>query len=216
MIVIPLASLAFDPKLAVVWVFIADNFASIPMLLPAFRSCRWREVLPLFVGAALCVPLGVLVLKAVDANLLRWVICGVIFITVALLGLGVRYQRRLPWQGSVGVGGLSGLAGGAIGIGGPPVVLLWLGSQDNPAQMRANLIAFFGLSTVATAATFILSGLVTGPRVIEGLLLAPAYGIALLVGTRLFRRASDAHFRYVALAICGAAAFVGLPIWQRA
>jgi uncharacterized membrane protein YfcA len=215
MIFVPLASLAYDPKLAVMWLFVADNVASLPMLAPAFRLWRWREVMALVVGAAVCVPLGVQLLKVVDSTVLRWLICGVILLTVALLALGVRYQRRLPWPGSVGVGGLSGLAGGALGIGGPPVVLLWLGGQDNAAQMRANLVAYFALLTLATGASFILSGLLDGARFVEGLLLAPLYGLPLLLGVRVFSHAGDAHFRLAALAICAGAALLGLPVWQR-
>ena len=213
MLFMPLASLAYDPKLAVVWIFVSDVVASLPMLFPAFRSWNWREVLPLSAGAMLVVPFGVEILKAVDPVALRWAMSGAILVTVALLATGVRYEGRLPWQGSVGVGALSGLTGGAIGMAGPPVVLLWLGGRDHAGQMRANLIAYFGLLALVRGLSLTYTGLMAGPQVIEGILLIPAYGLPLALGTRLFARASDRYFRYGALGICAAAALMGLPVW---
>src|SRR5438105_3124014 len=97
MIFVPLASLAYEPKLAIVWAVMADNFVSWPMLPPAFRACRWREILPMAAGAAVGTPLGVQILRTVDPTILRWVLCGAILATVLLLARGVRYQGRLKW-----------------------------------------------------------------------------------------------------------------------
>lgn len=214
MIFVPLASAVYEPKLAIVWAIMADNFVSWPMLPAAFRTCRWREILPMAAGAGIATPLGVQALQLVDAHVLRWVLCIAILMTVVLLARGLRYQGHLSWPGSVGVGGLSGLAGGAIGISGPPVVLLWLGGQDDARQARANLIAYFGLLTVTTTVSWILAGLITPARLTESLLLAPFYGLPLLIGARFFARSSESHFRYGALLICGTAAVVGLPFWR--
>src|SRR2546428_11707369 len=85
MIFVPLASLAYEPKLAIVWVIMADNLVSWPMLPPAFRKCRWREILPMAAGAAVGTPVGVLILRTVDPDVLRWVLCSAILATVVFL-----------------------------------------------------------------------------------------------------------------------------------
>ena len=214
MIFVPLASAAYEPKVAIVWAIMADNLVSWPLLPPAFKKCHWREIIPMVAGAAIGTPLGVQALRVVDSDVLRWVLCVAILATVVLLAGGLGYRGRLSWPGSVGVGGLSGLAGGAIGISGPPVALLWVGGQYDARQARANLIAYFGLLAVATTASWLMAGLITPARLVESLLLAPLYGLPLLLGTRFFARSTDAHFRYGALLICTTAALIGLPVWR--
>jgi uncharacterized membrane protein YfcA len=214
MVFVPLASLAYEPKLAVVWLFVMDNIASLPMLRPAFRTWPWREVLPLCIGAAVGTPVGVYLLASTDAEILRWLLCGGILITVGLMLAGFRLTGNLPWHGNVAVGGLSGLGAGAMGLSGPPVVLLWLNGTRSAATARANIVAYFALLTIAVSASLILSGLITSARVVEGLLLVPAYGLPLLVGMWAFPRTSDRHFRTAALVLCGFAALAGLPLWR--
>lgn len=46
MIFVPVAGAIYEPKIAVVLLFIFDGLATAPMLVPAFRRCIWREVLP--------------------------------------------------------------------------------------------------------------------------------------------------------------------------
>src|SRR3546814_10777361 len=71
MMFMPVASLLFEPKLAAVWLFVADDVAALTMLPAALRRCVWREVLPLAAGAVLAVPAGVALLVLVDAELMR-------------------------------------------------------------------------------------------------------------------------------------------------
>src|SRR5262245_15613728 len=143
MVFVPLASLVYDPKLVVVWLFVMDNVASLPLLPPAFREWRWREVLPLLVGGSIGAPLGVYLLVTTDVDALRWILCTAILITVGLMSAGVRFEGNLPWPGSVLVGSLSGIGGGAMGLSGPPVVLLWLNGTRSAATARANIVVFF-------------------------------------------------------------------------
>lgn len=106
------------------------------------------------------------------------------------------------------------MGGGATGLSGPPVVLLWVGGQDNAPQVRANLVAYFCLLTPASVASLVVSGLITRTRLIEALLLAPAFALAALAGTWMFARASDRLFRHAAFLLCAFAALAGLPLWR--
>lgn len=214
MVFMPVASLAYEPKLAAVWLLAADTIASSSMLPDAVRRCVWREVLPLAAGAIAAIPFGVILLVVADADAIRWIICAVILIVVALMAQGWRYKSRLGPAATLGTGALAGLSGGTTGLSGPPVVLLWLGGQGNAATVRANLVAFFFITAMAMAAAYWWQDLLTGESLSGAILLTIAYWLPLWIGSHLFRRSSEQQFRYAALALCAFAAIAGLPLWR--
>lgn len=214
MVFMPIASLAYEPKLAAVWLLAADTIASLSMLPDAVRRCVWREVLPLAAGAICAIPFGVYLLVVADADVIRWVICIVILVVVALMARGWRYERRLGPAATLGTGLLAGLSGGTTGLSGPPVVLLWLGGQGNAATVRANLVTFFFITAMAMVASYWWKGLFTAASLSGAVLLVAAYWLPLWIGSRLFQRSSESQFRIAALALCAFAALAGLPLWR--
>lgn len=214
MMFMPVASLLYEPKLAAVWLFIADDVAALAMLPAALRRCVWREVLPLSLGAVIAVPFGVALLVVIDADVMRWTICLLILVAVLLMASGWRYRGRLGLPATLGTGALAGFTGGAAALPGPPVVLLWLGGQGDAATIRANLVVFFGFTAVAAGFAYWGNGLFTAASLLGSLPLVPAYLLPIWLGSRLFARASEAQFRRVALLLCAFAALAGLPLWR--
>lgn len=215
MIFLPLAGMVVPPEVAVPLLFVADNLATLHITLPSFRRCVWPEILPLAAGASLTIPLGVALLVSVDPEAMRWAISLLILAAVAVLASGWRLQRALPLYGTAAVGGLAGLAGGAASLYGPPLILFWLGGRSGATQVRENIYAVFGLLAVVAGVTQWLNGLLTLEVLQEAVTLLPVYLLATLAGARLFRRASDGHYRWVALGLCAVVALAGLPLWQK-
>lgn len=214
MMFMPIASLVYEPKLAAILLFIADDIAALAMLPDALRRCVWAEVLPLGISAVIAVPFGVALLVIADADVMRWVICLAILLAVGLMAAGVRYRGRLSLPATIGTGALAGLSGGAAALPGPPVVLLWLGGQGEAATVRANLVVFFGFTATASGLAYWWNGLFTAESLLMSLPLIPAYLLPLSIGTRLFARSSERQFRMVALSLCAFAALSGLPVWR--
>lgn len=214
MMFMPIASLAYEPKLAAILLFIADDVAALAMMPDALRRCVWREVLPLGLSAVVAVPFGVALLVIADADVMRWTICLLILLAVGLMALGWRYRGRLGLPATMVTGALAGLSGGAAALPGPPVVLLWLGGQGGAATVRANLVVFFGFTALASGLAYWWNGLFTPDSLLMSLPLIPAYLLPLSLGSRLFARASERQFRLVALALCAFAALSGLPLWR--
>ncbi len=215
MIFVPVASVIYEPKIAVVLLFIFDGLITTPMLMPAFRRCVWREVLPLTVGATVAVPIGVRILLVAEPLLLRWLISALVLAGVAVMASGWRYRRAPSLGASAAVGGLSGLAGGIASLYGPPVILFWLGGPGDAGTVRANVFAFLGLATVVGGVTYALNGMFTLPLLQIALLLVPVFGLATGIGNRLFAGASERQFRILAFLLCAAVAVAALPLWQR-
>ncbi len=107
---------------------------------------------PLFLGAVIMLPLGMLLLKHLDAEVLRKATAIVLLLVVVLMAAGTRLARRRTVTGSAGIGALSGLMCGSIGLSGPPIALFWLDTSIQPAVSRANIIVYTGLMTFAVIA----------------------------------------------------------------
>jgi len=215
MIFVPVAGAIYEPKIAVVLLFIFDGLTTTPMLVPAFRRCVWREVLPLTVGAAVAVPVGVRILLVAQPLLLRWLISAMVLAGVVLMAGGWRYRRAPSLAVSAAIGGVSGLAGGIASLYGPPVILFWLGGPGDARTVRANVFAFLGLATVISGVTYALNDMFTLPLLQIALLLTPLYGLATWIGSRLFAAASERQFRILAFLLCGGVAVASVPLWQR-
>src|SRR3546814_16813202 len=107
-------------------------------------------------------------LVAVDPQAMRWAISLSILLAVGVLASGWRLKRALSTAGTAAVGGLSGLAGGAAALYGPPLILFWLGGSAGAAQVSDNIYAIFGLLAVVVGLTLWLHGMPTlaGPAAI--------------------------------------------------
>lgn len=213
MIYVPVVSALYGPQSAVVSVLLLDGLATLPLTWQARRLWRWREVMPLALGAMLFVPVGAQLLVYADPLSVRWLVSLMILGLIAVLAAGWRYERALPVPVTAAVGGLSGVVGGLAGLPGPLVVLFCLGGRTPIMVLRANLFVFFTLIGLATAASYAVSGLFTPSRLTLGVVMLPLYALALTAGARLARRVREKTFRTVALTLCALAALLGLPLF---
>lgn len=214
LVFMPVAGAILGPATASPILFLVDSLVSLPVILPAFSRCRWRDVAPLSAGAALTVPIGVGILAGANPLILRWIISLAIVVAVAALASGWRYRGESSPPLAFGVGTVSGFIGGLANLYGPPIVLFWLGGQSQAPIVRANIFAYSGMMVVVAGTALWFNGLF-GERVLMlAFALLPVYAIALWAGTRAFRHASDSLFRWIALVLCGVAALAGLPVWD--
>jgi uncharacterized membrane protein YfcA len=213
MVFVPIASALYSPEQAVVLLFLTDSVVSLPLLPPAFKRCIWREVAPLTIGAALLVPVGVKLLLIADPIAMRWAISLLVLSFTGLMAGGWRYVASPSVPVTVAVGGAAGLAGGMASLYGPPVILFWLGGQQDVPTVRANILAFLGLITVVSAATYVANGMITRTSLVTAAALMPLYALGIFLGARCFGLASERAFRLLALTLCWLIALGTLPIW---
>ncbi len=209
---IPLAGALYDSKTAILILWTIDALGTLPVLPPHLRSARWPEVVPLAVGGVATLPVGVWVLTHGDPIWLRWAVSVMVLASTLALASGWRYHRAASRGMTLAVGGLAGFTNGAVGIGGPPVVLFWLSGQANAAQARSNIFAFFAVTTLTSLAAYLWQGIFTLPLFVMGLILTPFYGVAVYAGGRIFQRTGDRGFRQAAFWLCAIAAILGIPI----
>jgi uncharacterized membrane protein YfcA len=199
MVLSPLYSLIYGPVQAVATVMLLESLVTLQLLPAVVSSTRWREIGPMGLVACVMIPLGGFILLAADPDIMRRVIGGAVLVFVLIMLRGWRYHgpRRLPI--SLGVAAVSGTMVSSVGIGGPPVLLYWLSGPDAAQQNRANIISYFAIISIGVLATFVINGTIVIETVWRAAVLAPFFLISAHVGSRLFRRSSEALYRRVAL-----------------
>lgn len=212
MIFVPLASAVIGPRTAVPILFLMDAVMALPLIPSAFRLGDRREVLTMSLGAMVGVPLGIAVLTGLDPIAFRWAIVVVVFSLLALLVSGWRYRGRPKPALTVGVGVVAGLFSGAAQVGGPPVVAYWLGGVIPARIVRANIIFYFAVATALSAVGYVWSGLITGTVMLPAAVIAPAYGLGLFLGSRVFGLADEAVFRRICFSMIAVATLLSMPL----
>lgn len=212
MVFIPVASATLGPVVAAPVLLVADLVMAIPLLRPALAHCSLTDIKRVALGALIGFPVGVQILTSTDPTVVRWTTSLLILCALAVMISGWRYQGEHSPPITTGVGLTSGIMSGLAQMGGPPVVIYWLGTDMAPARIRANLIIYFALLTVFGLFLFAAKGLVTARVVWLAAAAAPGYGIGIWAGTRLFPFASERTFKRIAFALIALAAVVGLPL----
>jgi uncharacterized protein len=215
LIYIPLISAIYDPKIAAATLLLIDTASGVPFGIHAFPRCDWRDVFPLTLASIIMVPLGTLLLLAVDPVALRWFIGVFVLSIVPVLASGWRYHGKPKLPIGLGVGALAGITNGAVQIAGPPVILYWLGGAIKAKTARANMIVFFAVLGSAACVSYFFEGLFTREPLALALLLGIPYTILFMMGAFSFHRASETFYRSIAYAIILISAFVSLPVFDR-
>lgn len=201
MVKAPVLALLYGPPIAVALMSIMEVPALPQVFRTALRETTWRRVIPLAVPAVVAIPLGTWVLTHADPELLRRVISGTVIVLVAVMASGRMPLIRKRTRNDGIAGFAAGFLGASTGIGGPPLILYFLGTGEAARRVRGDLFGFFFISSVTGLISFAAYGLITPLTVTIGLLLAPFYMGGMWLGGRIFPLASERTFRRVALAL---------------
>lgn len=167
---------------------------------------RWRETVWLTVARYVTLPVGVwllVLLAGQTLGLAKQVIGVALALVVAVQWVArVRPRARVHWAWTPIAGGLSGLMAGAIGMGGPPLVL-WVMAHDWPSRRsRAFLWVLFLLVMPPQVALLVWQ---FGWPVVQalgvGLAAAPLVLAGAHVGEKLGERLNRRRLRQVALVL---------------
>ena len=140
----------------------------------------------MLIAMAVCVPIGNLLLFAMEPNLIRRIIGWLIVGASVLILSGWRYRGPQGVGASAITGVISGLINGFVGLGGPPLVIYMLALKQTAAVQRANILVFMAITSVLILGSTFVSGGVTTEAGILGVLTAPFLWIGGWLGARLF------------------------------
>lgn len=214
LVFLPVAVALVPPELAVA-AFSLSALSSLVTVVPrAWTSIDRRAVGVLLIAAMAGFPFGIWALRTWDETVIRWLVSGVVLVTLAALVAGWRMKTAPTTGARIGVGAATGVIGGATGLTGPVVILFNLGAGAPALVTRANTLVFLTLSSVLLLPQLWLQGLLRVEALWLGLVLVAPYALGNRLGQALFDPGREGLYRWVAYAIIAAAAVAGLPIWS--
>ena len=202
MVATPIALLAIaDPQTAVIVVNSAGVSAGVLIAIQARKDVPYREIVPIAVAGALGVPIGVLILKYADPNIIR---IGIATLILLLAALSLKeFQGEIPYARVLGIvaGFAVGITLAAFAVGGPLIVLFLLARNLRRQSVRGAMAFFLLVISVIGLGSYAFAGLYTAERLtLIAIVLVPAF-IGFGLGGLLIRHMNERIFRYVVLGI---------------
>jgi len=172
------------------------------------REIAWRQVLTLFLGIAVGIPVGAWMLHIGDPSILLPVLGGLLVVVGSLFLAGRGWRpRRLPSWAAPPVGLVSGILTGLFGTGGPPLIFYYQLSGAEKRVFRGNLMAIFMLMTLVRVPSYAALGLITPPRFWSSAAVFPAVLLGAVIGHHVHISLDERTFRRLvsaALVLIGA------------
>ncbi len=168
-----------SPVAAIVLLTIYTTVLVLAVLVPVWRDFQLSSVLDLLAGTIVGTPLGVWILSALSITTLKRLIGATLVVIVLLEWARIRPRQLVGRGWGVGAGLLAGVAGGAVGTPGPPVILYATTQGWSPRTFKANLQAFFFVNQVIILVGYWWAGLVND----EVLRLSVSFAVPAACGT---------------------------------
>ena len=214
MIFLPMAALVLEPVWAVLALIGMDIFSPLPAVRRAARDSKWRDLGLLLAATAVMVPVGLWTLTQISPETYRYGVSAISLALVACLVLGLRYRSEPTVPLMVAAGGASGFLGGAAGLPGPPVIILYMASHASVARVRATTLLFLVGFDFLFLGTFFATGRFEPTPFLLGLCLGLPGAAGVWLGQLIFDPAREALYRNIAYGVVTCAALLGLPIWD--
>ena len=167
------------PDLVPVPMVLAGGLLSVLALLREPAEADWAGVGWALLGGLPGAALGALAVATLPATLFLIVVAGSVLVCVALSA--IRWTPRPTASGLLVAGLVSGVAGTAASIGGPPVALLYQG-EPGP-RVRATMAAYFTGATAQSVLALLVAGQVTARALGAAALLLPFLAVGFLLSS---------------------------------
>ncbi len=198
--------LLFLPQAVPGPVLFASGLLTILMLFREHPSVRRADLRWSLGGRVVGTGVALAVLVVVPASALSALFGGLILVAVALTASGL--HPGLTPRTLVGAGMASGFLATTIGIGGPPMALIY--QRETGPSIRATLSAFFLVGTILSLAGLHYVGHFGVPELWIGVLMLPGIGLGFLASRRLAGVLDRGFIRPAILVISGVTALVAL------
>lgn len=184
---------------------------------------RWKAALPLALAQWVSLPLGLAAMELLSSGGPGRVKQGVGVVLLAVLTMRLRADPRprdaVPRSITLAAALSSGFLSGAVGMGGPPLVLLALAQRLSPDRYRAYLWEqFLMITPVQLAVLTARFGMASLTAFATGFVLAPALFLGTFAGRAISARWDSARLARAAIAMLYLLAILSMlaPFLERA
>lgn len=175
--------------------------ASLVMLRHGWGGADMKTALTLVWGSAIGLVIGLSITTNIDVILSqRIALC--MLIGLALLQLTkIRIPHLASQSGTIATGLIAGITTGLAGVGGMVVALYILARNDEPAKMRATLVAFLFVSSSIGMMTHLWFGTMNTTSTLRGFAFVLPCILGVLLGQRLFTPRFQPYYRPACLTL---------------
>lgn len=202
MTAVPFLMLFFIPKYAVILSVVISFFSAFMLFMKIKKDTQWKLVKTFLLGAIMGLPFGIIIQNIFNVTMLK----AIISIIICLLSLSMLFDVKfniksdhLKWK--VGVGSISGILTGSMGLPGPPIVLFLSCIEMTKEKFKATVIAFFALVYLSTIVLYAFSGSLTPNIFVMGISYIPFAYLGINIGKKLFNKISQHKFKKMVLAL---------------
>ena len=212
-------SLIYPPAQIIPSIFMLEIAASIHLLPGLWRDIHWRSLVPLVIGTGIGMPIGLMFLTGIPTAPMQIALGLFVLVVTCLLWQGFAFKTMPGNIISTAAGLAAGVANGAFGIGGPPVILFYFASPAGNVVGRATLVTYFLLSDLLGLVFLSRENLVTSDTMLRTLMFLPALLAGVWLGARSFKNADPIVFRKWVLALLALLAIISagkgiLGLWN--
>jgi uncharacterized membrane protein YfcA len=200
LVAMALLPLLIGIKLASAFVSFCGLAIFATLTIPLRKNIAWKTLLPLLVGAAPGVPIGIYGLINLPEPLLLKILAGFIlsYVIFALI-TQKREHFHLDRRWGYLAGFIGGIISGALSAGGPPVIMYCDSLDLGKRGFKATLQVYFVLMVLYKIPMFYLAGLLTHELWRTLLYYSPFVAAGTAGGMVLFQRLSELWFRRIVL-----------------
>ena len=178
LITIPILSYFYSPIFAMVFNIAIEIPATIYLTYVGSKSCRFKEISPMFFTMMLTIPIGTIFLVSVNEQLIKIIMSILVIFFVVLIATGWKLKAAVTNYVLTISGVISGLMQGATGMGGPPYATVLLSKGDNDEVTRGNILIMSTGIVISAIISLYYFNLFTRELLLTGLITSPLYILA--------------------------------------
>ena len=161
------------------------------------KKFKLSQIVQLFIGSIIGIPVGVIALQYVDEYILK-IILALILVSYSIFALrGKIPQFILPRYTGYIFGFFSGLFGSSLNTNGPPVIVYTSLQNWDKDEIIVTLQGFFMTSGAVIILSHAINGFITWDIFMYFLLLIPVLGAGFLIGSFIYKRLPLEIFRKI-------------------
>lgn len=197
---VPLLSVVIEPRDAIVVALTLATFTNGYQAWTGRREADRGVAGRLLAGAAVGLPVGLLVFLRADERVLGAIIGAAVLVAVVVIGAGLDLRRAGPGLDVVG-GVLSGAMTMSAGVNGPPLVFVLQARRFEPAAFRATITTVFFVLDVVSVGVFTATGDLDGEVVVTVAAALPGLALGAAAGLAVRRHLDPRRFRALVLVL---------------
>ena len=141
---------------------ILSTIVSALIVFSTFKNINWKNLIFPLIGSFVFNYLAITFVKNANNQFLILLLgIALVLLSTYFFFFSTKIKIRPSWYTGLLAGAISGVLSGLFSIGGPPVVLYYLQSEDNTERYLATISAYFVLSGIISVAMKTMSSFMT-------------------------------------------------------